>query len=170
MAKGVSKEEMGKEMSKLDDKIKEHKKSSDTALNTIIHRMSKLEKESETYNKEKARYLCKPPLEADKENDLQKILERTIALRGSQGLHEGESLEESVSKTLADALTDRWIFRLPEKEWYRYKDGHWSTHEGAGYDFMNDLEEELNRKEGNIPPAIRGEWVRCSFESSWRSI
>ncbi|MCO5580339.1 hypothetical protein L7F22_034205 [Adiantum nelumboides] len=44
---------MGKEMNKLDDKIKEHKKSLDTALKTIIHQISKLEKESETYNKEK---------------------------------------------------------------------------------------------------------------------
>ncbi|MCO5588598.1 hypothetical protein L7F22_042555 [Adiantum nelumboides] len=69
MAKGVSKEEMGKEMSKLDDKIKEHKKSSDIALNTIIHRISKLEKESETYNKEKEAWEKEERWETEKEQE-----------------------------------------------------------------------------------------------------
>lgn len=90
-----------------------------------------------------ARVLCAPPLEADKESDLQGILERRMEQRAGQEPNEGESLEESVSKTLAEALADRWIFRLPDKEWYKYKDGHWSTHDGSCFEIMNDIEDVL---------------------------
>lgn len=88
-------------------------------------------KENRSLDKEtlrfQARVLCKPPLEADKENDLFQILDRRIEQRTGKELNEGESLEESVSKTLAQTLADKWIYRLPDKEWYKYADGHWST-------------------------------------------
>lgn len=90
-----------------------------------------------------ARVLCKPPLEADKENDLLKILDRRIEQRTGKELNEGESLEESVSKTLAQTLADKWIYRLPDKEWYKYADGHWSTHDGACYEIMSEIEDAL---------------------------
>ncbi|MCO5614741.1 hypothetical protein L7F22_069025 [Adiantum nelumboides] len=67
MTKGVSKEEMGKEMSKRDDKIKEYKGSSDATLNTIIHWISKLEKEGETYNKEKEAWKQREGVMGDRE-------------------------------------------------------------------------------------------------------
>ena len=64
-----------------------------------------------------ARYLRYPPLEADEEEDLLKIRswEGKSLARASLELSEGESLEETVSKTLAQKLANRWIFRLPEK-------------------------------------------------------
>lgn len=48
-----TKEDIGKEMGKLDDKIKENKKIADTSINAIINRLAKLEKETESLTKEK---------------------------------------------------------------------------------------------------------------------
>ena len=47
------KDEVEKEMSKLEDKIKENKKIVDASLTSIINRIVKLEKETESLNKEK---------------------------------------------------------------------------------------------------------------------
>ena len=99
-----------------------------------------------------ARVLCKPPLEANKENDLLNILDKRIEKRAGQEPNGGESLEESVSKAIVQMLSAKWIYRLPEKEWYKYADGHWSTHDGACYEIMNDIEAALAQIKGKETP------------------
>ncbi|MCO5580247.1 hypothetical protein L7F22_034113 [Adiantum nelumboides] len=122
---------MGKEMSKLDDKIKEHKKSSDTALNTIIHRISKLEKESETYNKEKEAWEKEERWETEKEQekeewrkqqeewgkereDMREQIELLKASIASLTPEEGEmhtdtkeALKEELTKALTASIEDK---------------------------------------------------------------
>ncbi|MCO5583524.1 hypothetical protein L7F22_037435 [Adiantum nelumboides] len=53
MAKGITKEEASKMEDKMHATIKENKKATDSAINAIINRLSKLEKEVEILNKEK---------------------------------------------------------------------------------------------------------------------
>lgn len=117
-----------------------------------IQENSSLDKETLRFQ---ARVLCKPPLEDNKERDLQAILDRRIEKRGEQELDERESLEESVSKSLVQALADRWIYRLPDREWYKYANGHWATHDGACYEIMNEIEDTLMEIRGKETPINR---------------
>lgn len=116
-------------------------------------------KENRSLDKEtlrfQARVLCKPPLEKKKENDLLNMLEKIIEQRAGQELDNGETLEEKVSNAIAKTLAAKWIYRLPDKEWYKYTDGHWSTNDGACYEIINDIEDELVKIKGKETPINR---------------
>lgn len=101
-----------------------------------------------------ARTLCIPPLESEKVEDLVAILGVKRERREERGPRE-EALEVGACEKMAEHLRGRWIFRLPDKEWYRYEDDHWSTRDSSSYELMNDIFMEIKRMGGEYTKAER---------------
>lgn len=103
-----------------------------------------------------ARYLCKPPLEEDKVRDLRTILLKREQKEEENGGASGEEpLEKVVCEAMAEWLRDRWVYRLPEEEWYKYEEDYWATNEGSFYALMKDIRERLDRKKEEYSSADR---------------
>ncbi|MCO5580337.1 hypothetical protein L7F22_034203 [Adiantum nelumboides] len=95
MAKGVTKEEMAKIDDKFHTAIKENKKLVDSTINTIINRLSKLEKEVEALHKEKEEWT------KEKETKEQEHKKETEKWKGAQEEWRKEKEKEEMQEQMA---------------------------------------------------------------------
>nr|YP_005352953.1 hypothetical protein MACHC_p034 [Mankyua chejuensis] len=89
-----------------------------------------------------ATYLCEPSFDEPKLADLAKILLRR-KINPFKKIDE-ESLEFLVSVPLAEKLKDKWVYRLPEERWYKYKkEGYWTFEDSSMLELINDIVDEI---------------------------
>ena len=103
-----------------------------------------------------ARALCLPPLEETKVEELVTILDRTLEGRKTL-LEEGgeDCLESSVCDKLVEHLRGRWIYRIPDRQWYRYEEGCWKNTDCSSFELMTDIDMEIKRAAGSYTKGFR---------------
>lgn len=91
-----------------------------------------------------ARTLCAPPpLEEDKLMDLIRMMDKRKEGAGEAANGAHLELEAHVGSLLVDRLRDRWIYLLPEEQWYEYKNNSWNSPPGWAYEILNRIEGEI---------------------------